>query len=709
MTRRIAAILGLSLAVRLLASDPSGTPEPAVNLVAPVITAPGGQLVEDFDGDMEVTGGAVWRQGPLLVTADTLRYDHRYNVVIAAGHVTMTRGHERLLADYLEYHRADGSFFARNIRVTPRYPIVIQGKSAEGRGRQITVYDAVVTYTDPGRWKPSIKAHEIVYAPGHYLKTVRSALGLSGMEFVPLGSISQNLNAAISESILSFDLGYRSSLGAIFGAGVHYPVTADGRVGGNLTWFTKRGLMAGPAFSYTDPDDNVQDVLTSGFIEDHGPRLDDLFGDPIPEGRGYVSWEHQQSIDGGAWTIDGEFNWWEDSDVIRDFYPKQFYPVQTPDSFLEALYSGQDDFAWAFARYQPDDFVDVQERLPEIGYALAPIAIGGGFYERLSASAASLEEIPPEGGPTLSDQRLDTFYELSRPIAFGPGSSATFTPIIGGRLTDYADTRGQADADSDGYLRALGEIGFDATAEASGTFGYTNPTWDIDGLRHLVEPEISYRFVPNANEGADRIPQIDVPTFTTYLAPLDLGDVRALDQLEPVNTLRLGVQNILQTRDSGYGSRNLIDLTVTDDLNFTRTPQEPDFSDVHTELALTPAHWVEFDLAQIFSPRTFNQREFDSTLVLRNGDDWTLQLASDFLKHEDNAYLVSYSQRINEQYEATVLLEYDARLRAFPERAFGIVQNLVNTWRVKYLLTLNGGPNREGRLGMQVEADVVRY
>jgi hypothetical protein len=173
--------------------------------------------------------------------------------------------------------------------------------------------------------------------------------------------------------------------------------------------------------------------------------------------------------------------------------------------------------------------------------------------------------------------------------------------------------------------------------------------------------------------------------------------------------LRIGADNILQTRDEGYGSRNLVDLNLGEDVNFARTAAEPDFTDVHSELTLTPAHWIEVDMAQVFSPRTFRQREFDATLILRNADLWQLHLATDILRHQDNAYLVEYSQRLNEQYTLEVLMEYDARSHLFPERAIGIRQNLVNTWRLLYLLTYYSGPTRSGHLGLQVEADVIRF
>ena len=74
--------------------------------------------------------------------------------------------------------------------------------------------------------------------------------------------------------------------------------------------------------------------MTSGFIHDHGTLGTDIVGRNVPVNRGFVDWSHQQVIDENL-TITGEFNWWKDSEVLRDFRSDQFYKVQQPDSFFE--------------------------------------------------------------------------------------------------------------------------------------------------------------------------------------------------------------------------------------------------------------------------------------------------------------------------------------------------------------------------------------
>ncbi len=86
-----------------------------------------------------------------------------------------------------------------------------------------------------------------------------------------------------------------------------------------------------------------------------------------------------------------------------------------------------------------------------------------------------------------------------------------------------------------------------------------------------------------------------------------------------------------------------------------------------------------------------------------------LQLASDFVRHEDDDYLLNFHQKINEQYSGLILVEYGARQHRFNQRSIGLVQNPSNTWIIRYLFTSNGGPNKEGPLDFQVEVEPIRF
>jgi len=692
--RHLATALALALAVsRAVAAIPG---QPYMNADA-------------MEGNLD-TGETVWhghaemRDGPVLLTANSIRYMGKTETIVADGRVVLTRLDQRLLADHLVYHRTDGTFTATNVRVG-RYPFYIQGAAAEGTRTRVVVHHARVTYGEPGPWQPTVKSETIIFEPGHYLRFLSSMVGVGNRDFFPIPHFNQEFGTASALALLTFEVGYRSSLGGTLDIGYHPTVLPGAQLGGDLGIYTAHGVMLGPTGSYhsADGSDDVSGSLQSGYIHDFGNRGNDVLGTPIQPNRAFLEWSNRDQLTDSL-SINSDINYWSDSYVTRDFRLKDYNLVQMPDNYVEVMDTGDDYFASLFTRFRPNAFEAVQERLPELSFDLAPTAIGGGFYERVETSAVSLAEWPPGGGgQELASKRVDAFYGIMRPIDVTDWLS--FTPVAGGRVTNYSDTVGAEDPG--GTTRTLGEIGFDSALRSSGTFDYDNPTWGIDGLRHLLTPHVSYRYIPDGNQGARFIPDIDAQTFNTYLQPLDLGDLRSIDQINPRNTLRVGLDNTLQTRDKAYGSRNLVSLDVDDDFNFTRSPGAPDVSDLHTKLELTPTPWLTYNVENIVAPKSMILREYDSGLTVHDGDQWSLELNSAFLRHEDDDYSLDYRQRINEEYQALFAMEYGARQFQVNTLEAGLVQILGNTWSVRYLLSFTH-LNREGR-GFSIELQTLRY
>jgi LPS-assembly protein len=316
------------------------------------------------------------------------------------------------------------------------------------------------------------------------------------------------------------------------------------------------------------------------------------------------------------------------------------------------------------------------------------------------------------GGPTLRSDRLDAYYAIMRPVALTEWFA--FTPLVGGRVTHYTKTRGAVVRRGD-YTRGLGEVGADAVLRASGTFDYKNPQWKIDGLRHLVTPRLSYRYIPKADKGRARIPQIDRRArifgtdYLPYLQPLGLGDMRNIDELDATNTLRLSIDNVVQTRDPVFGTRDLLVFNVGNDFRFRRRPGERDVSEIHTELALMPARWMQVDVYQSFAPQSFTLREFNSGITIRDGSAWSVRFGNNFLRQQIQDYSIDGRLRLTERFDFLARLHYDARRRRFNEQAYGIAQNLGNTWLISYTVSLYSGRRRESSFGFNVQVDTVRF
>jgi LPS-assembly protein len=663
------------------------------------------------------TGETIFRGNPhvdygdVRLTADELRINFRTKIVVAVGNAVLTRGARRLLADTITYNANDDTYSLEEVRLG-EYPLYLTGSSATGDSEMITVNDARASIPEPGPFIPTLTANRITFGTDRRLHAEKASIGIGSIRPLAVRGFRHNMSSPLI-SYLSATGGYRSTLGVFAELGLQVPVTPTLRAGADLGLYSSRGIMFGPSASYLSrsPGKDYEGRFRSGFINDYGDREVDILGRPVPSNRGFVSWDHQQKLTENL-SLTAELNYWRDSEIVRDFRPSEFFEVQQPDTFLETAYAGRNYFVSLFARFQPNNFHQVQQRLPELRFDLLPLQIGAGFYERFNASVVALRDDPPDGGTTLRSDRFDAYYSIARPIK--PSDWLTFTPVAGGRLTHYANLDG---ARRD-YTRTLGEVGFDAEFRMSGVYEYKNPRWKIDGLRHLLTPRLSYRYIPEAERGAPYIPPIDrrgYPyrvngrTLSTYLQPLGLGDTRNIDELHSTNTLRLGFDNTLQTRDPVYGSRDLIVLNVANDFHFRRRPGERDVSEIHTELAIMPARWLELDIYQSFAPQDLTLREFNTGITLHDGNEWTARFSSNFLRSELNDYFLEGTRRFNEVFDGIVHLRYDARQQRFNEQRYGVRHNIGNTWRIEYAITLYDGPRRESRFGFNVRVDALRF
>jgi LPS-assembly protein len=696
---------------------------PALCAEAPADLSADTTTYDEATGETILKGGARLVDTGLLMTADEIRFNQRTQIAVARGNVVLTRIGDRMLADEATFNRANGNFTALNLRIG-RFPFYIEGPSAEGNQIEVKIHDATVTYGEPGRWQPSIKAKLITYSPGHYLRISSANVGIGNYRPVPITSMAQDLAHQTSFGSITLDGGYRSSLGPYVDAALHLPVETGFTAGPDLGLYAYRGLMVGPVANYdiTSGDDSTQGFLKSGYIYDYGRRNTDILNNPVPPNRAFVEWQHEQQVTPEL-SVDGDINWSTDSEVIRDFHAKEFIPVQEPDNFLEAVYAGPDYLASVFTRFQPNAFYPVQERLPEIRFDLLPTAVGGGFYVRFDSSVAHLEENPPDGGSHLESDRLDAFVGVSRPFTYK--GIVDFTPVAGGRVTEYWDTSGAENPGGRG--RALGELGFDADLKMSGVFNYDSELLGINGLRHLVTPTLSYRYIPDADKSADWIPPIDRYTFTTYLPVLELGDMRALDQLQAENVLRVGLNNTLQTRDKEYGSRDLMTFDVEDDIRFQRAPGETDFSDLYAVVTMTPAPWLDLRVEDSVTSNEFAQRASDATITFKAANYWSAGFGLGYLSNNYggtytlpglgtfpivglSTYHVEGRYRLNEEYELFARADYDAQNHIFVDQFYGFSQRVANTWVIEYAVHLSQGPNKTGdHFGLTANINLLRF
>jgi len=664
-----------------------------------------------FDSDtqsMKAVGEATLVHDRFLLIADEIEYFRAENRAQATGNVRLMSGGFRLVSDSLNYNAATRHVTSETFRAGDP-PLLMEGSGFSGSPDQIDFADAVVYFHEPGPLALNYRARNVSLYPNDRVDVEGATFRIGRVPIFYLPKYSQK----IGQSPYSFsgDLGFRSNLGGYAETRTLFRFNEVFKAGLQFNAYTERGFLAGPTFEWRHGEEErfLNSTFLSGYINDQG-GIDDLGKDvlrqPIDKNRYFIEWRHQQDIRDNL-SLTASISAWSDSEVERDFQDDYFRDNQKPDSFVEAVYTGKNTFISAFARIDPNDFQVVQERLPEVRIDRMPVALfDTGIYHSFSAGAARLQEEPPGNIIKRQSDRLDAHYSIYKPIRIT--SWLNVMPVASVRVTHYDDTPG---ARGD-FTRIMGEVGFDAQMVAHRIWEYQNKIWKIDGLRHVLRPVLRYRYLPGAKQGNSSIIPIDDDAFTTSVPAMDLGNIRHIDELTDRNMFRLGIENVLQTREAEYGSRNLMTLNLYQDIFLSGQPagQEPgqEWADFYSQFILHPVHWLSFEVYKRFDTEQLTLKETRTRLMLSDGDVQTLAFSTSALQHAIDQYILEYHRKLNESWRFYADVVFDARLGDVTEQRYSLRQRWGNRWDVEYQISVNNGSTREDNVNFKVRFHLLR-
>lgn len=654
--------------------------------------------------------------------SDRITYYQEFGLADAEGNVELNRGDYRLLADRLSYDTEKQVFSVSDFR-TGRWPFHLEGTSAGGSTDEVSIEDSILYYGNPGPFSVNVRAKQVDYtnADGGEIRLEKTTFRVGKVPFFHLPAYTQSLDQP--PYYLEADGGMDSEHGLYLQTTSLIPVQPWLRLGANLDLYTKRGALAGPTAQYVYNSDTqrIQGAINTGYIQDQGNTREDVLGRSIDKDRGFAELRHKQNI-GERVTLTATASYWSDSEVTRDFRDSYFEENRRPDNFVEGVYAGDNYLVTAFSRFRPNDFDLVQERLPEVRLDVLPVPVlTTGAYHQGSVAYARLREDFSDLSPLLPDpsetDRIDLNYRIQRPVRVADW--LTFSPLAGARVTHYANQESALGALPDGgdsLTRDLYEIGFDLEARAHAVYPTRNKTWGVDGLRHQVRPVLRYRYYTEPDE-ADEIVAIEREVFDTNRPMLDLSELRHTDQIEQQHLVRLGLENLYQTRAGGdaYGSRNLAELNFYQDILIERGQRADDATEkqdaLHAswiEFILSPAAWLRFDMATRLRTQEADIEEIRTRTALVSGEIWELGFSTDFLKEQIEQYAIDFVQRINERFTLIADARLDSRTNELVDSRIGLVTRLGSAWEIVYALTFRDRAARESDVEFDIAVRLLR-
>jgi LPS-assembly protein len=446
-------------------------------------------------------------------------------------------------------------------------------------------------------------------------------------------------------------LDYRQKLGLAEGFGANYSLPDLGR--GDLKYY----------YSYEN-DENQAESATTKFR------------------RYFVRWRHKWDIDSQT-NVVSEYYKIVDSkmkdlgtgyNILKDYFPREYEKDSQPLSYALFHHAFGYSSADVLVQKRTNSWYAQLEKLPEITYSLPSIQLADtAFYFENNSSFANFNTQPEEPSG-VSVMRLDTTNKLSRPFRL---AFINLAPFVSSRQTYY-------DKDVNGETippRTIFYTGIDASTKFYRIFDVKSGFlgMDINGLRHIITPTVSYAYNHEPTIMSSRLKQID-----------------SIDSITASNSAILEISNKLQTKRKGI-SVDLADILVTTNYFFkpnTADKHGGNLSDFLYKIKLLPYSWLRIEADATYNrsvPRSdpsynrFTTANYDITFDFQN--ERSFGVGQRYARGGSNEITTSFIWRLNPKWKLSIYERYnqgqDPTLkRGLREQQYTIVRDL-HCWSVE--------------------------
>ncbi len=687
---RLGAILTLMLG---LLAFPGALRAQQESLLPWIITPlPGGSEAEYNlrTGIATATNGVMITYGNAVLTAQQVKANPGTGEVVADGKVRIQQGEQVWASEHIIYNFRTHQMQAEQFR-TGQAPMFAAGKglTADVTNRVYVATDAMITSEDIAQPLIKVRAKRIKIVPGKKLEANQATLYIGSIPVFFFPFYSRNLTEHASH--FNFLPGYRTAFGPFLLATYTWWLNDDLDGAFHLDYRQKRGPGVGPDLNYHLGPWGSGTFRYYYTHDDDGTAADQL-GVPIPENRQrvYFSYESNPATNLYAKAL---VRYESDFAVARDFYEGEYRRDPQPDSFLEVNKFWQNFSVDAFLQPRVNNFLETVERLPDIrltGYrqqlGVTPFYYesesSAGYYKRVFAENAGTNA--PAPGLSYEAARADTYHQVLLPHTFFGWLNVT--PRVGGRFTYYSEASGPG-ATTDEQYRGVFNTGAEVSFKASRVWpGVENKLFEVDGIRHIIEPSANYVFVPSPTAAPDQLPKFDYELPSLRLLPLDFPDYNAIDSVDSQNTIRWGLHNKIQTKREGQVV-NLVNWDLYADWRLQPRSDQTTFSDLYSDLNLKPRSWLTLESLIRYDINGGGLRMAFHTLSIRPNNTWSWSVGHYYLRDDvsmsptslglGNSVLSSTMfYRLNENWGFRMAHYFEARTGNLEEQSYSLYRDL---------------------------------
>lgn len=593
--------------------------------------SPDGVVDYDLRRDIvSATNGISVRYGNAVLVARRATVERQTGWVIAEGGVRIESEGQLWVGEHLSYNFFTRQLIAEQFR-TGKAPVFASARGASGGSNNVYyATNAVVTVDDAEKPFLTLRAHSLKIVAGEYVAARHALVYVGGVPVFYFPYYSRPLKERANYWTLM--PGYRTDYGAyIVGT---YQWFMGENIDGSFT-LAYRGLRGPEVGGEVSADFGRWGTpsFRAAYLDDHDPEIE-FRRQTYPSDRGIAFFSYQAE----PWTnffVKSQVRYASDSGVLQEFFEGLYRQNPQPNTYFnfQKLWSNWSLDTLVSPRI--NDYLSTVQSLPAAQLTGLRQQVGPspfyyqsvsslGYYERVFGQTNG---IPTP--PSFAAARVDTWHQVVLPHTFF--GFLNVEPRAGGRYTHYTEATGPG-AYTTAQDRWVFNTGLEANFKASRAWpGVSSRMFDVEELRHIVQPWVNYAFIPEPSVPIRKVPQFTYLTPSLNLLPVEFPDYNAIDDVMAQNVFRLGINNKIQTRRQGQ-TETLFNMTVFVDAYPDEKPVGNSFSDIASSALFRPRNWLTLETQSLLSP---NRAEFDlitQTLAITPNDIWSFGLTYYYLR-----------------------------------------------------------------------------
>jgi len=363
-----------------------------------------------------------------------------------------------------------------------------------------------------------------------------------------------------------------------------------------------------------------------------------------------------------------------DYNFLKDYFYREYEKESQPKTYLSLNHNLANSSLNLLVQkrinswYTHQDLVP-DEKLPQLSYSLPSFPLGiGGLYLNNQMQFANL--LNKEASPSSQDDDVVRFDVYNR--IFMPKKLYIFNinPFVAVRETYYSKDKEGNSLDP----RTVFYTGIDLSTRFYRIFDVSSQFFDINGLRHIIIPNIRYQYNHE-------------PTISK--SKLQIFD--EIDTIERNHKINLELINKLQTKRNSETVDFAI-FKVNTDYNLQRnTTSDKGFVDLLMDLEVVPFSWLRFESDANYDLKNDIFKTANLDLSVNFGKDRSFGLGNRYERKGGKELTTEFNWRFNPKWKARIYERYqfaEIKKRGLKEQEYSISRDL-HCWVMDFIYNIS--------------------